>query len=196
MWKKIAESTDLISYEHRTRSMTTRLEGRLSSDKTWTIFKKYFNDEGISFTEEYHAQTTDEAHYLIDKLKEKILDRQEIEKARRIQKQGIKLQVKRSFKEYNVERWDFSIDNEDYDNFLYIRYEDKISLDISVHARYKIWEGQIQSEIMTILGLVASDLDVKVNIHFYNERRTTQFRGRHSDLFISKIEMGLPDDSE
>lgn len=194
MWKKIAESTDLISFEKRAKSLTTRLEARLNSDNTWVIFKKYFNEEGISYTEEYHARNRDEAHYLIDALKDKVLDRSQVEKARLSQKKGIKVRVRRSFKEFNMEKWELSVDGDEYQNFCYLIFEDKISLDIVIHAKYKIWESQIIQELISILGLSNPDYDLVASVMFYQESYKKTLKGRKTELFMGRIEMGIPDD--
>jgi hypothetical protein len=193
MWKKIAESTDLISYEHRSRALTTRLEARLMPDKSWCIFKKYYNDEGVSFTEEYRARSKDEAQYLIDSLKSKLLDRHGVEQAKKVQNREIRIQVRRSFKDYSVEKWNFSVDGEGYNNFLYLRFEEGVQLDICIHAKYKIWETQIIGELMTIFGLAHHELDVNTSVLFFSERYNRLFKGRHSDLLLSRLEMSPPE---
>ncbi|MEM4267375.1 MAG: hypothetical protein QXK37_00935 [Candidatus Woesearchaeota archaeon] len=190
MWKKIAESTDLISYEKKTPTLTIRLEARLLDDNSWVIFKKYFNDDGISYTEEYHSKTRDEAYYLIESLKSKVLDRQEIERQKQSRKKGVRIQVRRTFKEYNVEKWDFAVDNEDFINFIYLRFEEMIELDLIVHEKYKIWEQRIITEIMHIFGLAGTELDLCINFFYFKERFDKIVKGRRNSLFIGRIEMG------
>jgi hypothetical protein len=191
MWKKIAESTDLISFENRAKRLTVRLEARLNPDNSWVIFKRYFNNEGISYTEEYHANSKDEAYYLIDALKNKLLDRQEIEEARQSRKKGIKIAVRRTFKEYNIEKWEFSVDRDEFINFIYIRFEDKIGIDIVIHERYKLWEEQILAEVNAIFGLESTDVDIGLNIIFYSERFNKTHKGKRGEVFIGRIEMGI-----
>jgi hypothetical protein len=191
MWKKIAESHDLMSFENRAKSMTIRLEARMNQDMTWVIFKRYFNNEGISYTEEYHANSRDEAHYMLETLKSRLMDRQGVEQAAQNRKKGIKLSVRRTFKEYNIEKWDFSVDNDDFINFLYIRFEDKIAVDLVLHERYKLWEEQILGEISAIFGFESLDIDLGLNIIYYSERFSKSKKGKKGELFIGRIEMGL-----
>lgn len=82
-------------------------------------------------------------------------------KERIIQKQKkIDVNVIRCFKDYTIEKWYFTIDNEKIENIIYIRDAEIINVDIVMHQKYKSKEKEILPTLKNILGLRDYDLDI------------------------------------
>ncbi len=190
-WKPVVDSVDLISFETISQDFTIRIEARKKEDHTWTIFKTYLDHALIAYTEEYYAKTRDEAQRIITFLqKEKLLTKRELHDRSLQRAKKVSISLKRQFKDYNVEKWHFAVNNGSYENILYMRDADVIEINILIAERYRPLEKQILTEVQTILGLDVVDFDIKQEVYYY----TTHSEGyipskKPAGIFLGKMEM-------
>jgi len=162
-WKKLLETKDLIAYEKCSKSVKVRLEARFKK-RRWRIYKTYnfrTGNDWISHVKEYIAGSDEEAYALMGDLrKEKDITLNEINRI------GVlRLELKRCYKEDFVEKWKFNIDGFNEDNFIILRYDSEIKMDIILHDRYNNLEKQILNKIIDSLGL--KDLSNKICYDFF-----------------------------
>jgi hypothetical protein len=196
-WQKLSETDDLISIEKETSyNYKIRIEGRLNKS-TWQIFKTYFTNQEVSFVEEYTTETRPEALNIISALKkERDLMPSEIKNIKKLLGEKLALKMERAYKEYEVEKWNFSINDEKMVNFATIRYCEYINVDIVLHEKYRYLERKIIEEVVNVLGLKEFGLDICKNVYFFSKRTFYKTKPKHRGVVISKIEMDFNDASE
>jgi len=176
-WKKIVQHPDVLTFERRTKEFNVRIECRKDED-LWRIFKTYYYKD-LNYTEEFSAYSEEELHMLLEQLKkEPLLSVQEMKQRKRKLLEVPRIEVKRSYKEDNVEKWYFSVDDEGYDNFFILREYDVLQLDIIMHERYALGERKILEGINKILSIDNVDIDVKENVYYYRKKSNHQFKAQ------------------
>lgn len=190
MWKCLVNTKELITYEKRKGNMKIRIEARFS-DNMWEIYKTYHSITGdITFTEEYEANDRKKAQIIISKIKKEVLDEKKIKNIQNLRK-NLLLNVRRIYKEQNVEKWCFSINNEDESNYVIIRFSDDVEMDILVDEKFKYIETEILDEINKILGLDDMNYDLVQNIFFFS-KKSGFYTCEDSEKGVKgKIELGL-----
>ena len=189
MWKKIIESRDVIGYERESNELKTRIEARLNNDNSWTIFLTYYDGKGVSYTEEYTSTTQKDALDLITVLKNKRLkSRKELQQLKQSSEKKLKVEVKREFRDYNVEKWIFSLEEGIFNNFIYIREADFIDLDIIINSKYKQYEEKIIAYLVKYLGLEDYGAVIRENIFYYTENKQKLDNNSNADVFINAMD--------
>jgi len=162
-WKKLLDTNDLIAYEKSTKTATIRIEARFRK-RRWRIYKTYnFKDNGewISHVKEYIATSLDEAkELLVDLKEEQDLTLKDVELCR-----ILKIELSRCYKEEFVEKWMFSIDDFNEDNFVIVRFDSEVQMDIILHDRYNHLEKQLLEKFIKALGL--KDISNKIRYDFF-----------------------------
>ncbi len=195
-WNRTIENSDVVTYEAQGKEISMRIECRRHEDSTWGIFKTYYND-AINYTEEFFATSPEELSMLLSQLmKEKALTLTEISRIKRNQLKNPVVEVKRAYKEDNVEKWLFSIDGSDFDNFFVLREYDVLEIDIIVSEQYAYYENKIVEAINKILSIENLDLDVVENMYFYRKRAKKAFRSQVPSFLFNKIESDFGGDEE
>ncbi len=188
-WQKLVDTNDLVSYERKAKDMKIRIEARLVHDDQWQIFVTYNNGKEVNYTEEYRCKNKEELHKLIAKLQDmKVKTKKEIEHLSVSQNKQLGIDLTREFRDYNVEKWRFTIEKSPTYNFLLIRDSEFIDIDIIMHEKYKFHEANIIHELYKILGLSDSGLPIRRNIFYYADRSTTLNNAGQNQLFIGNIE--------
>ncbi len=189
MWAKKAETDDLISYEKKHQGRAIRIEARLVNGK-WEIYKTYHRDEQCDYVEEYKTDHKQKALDLIETLKkEKDLTLQEINKIKKFEGKKINLKLKRAYKEYDVEKWYFSINNEGFINFVVARYAEEIHVDIVLHEKYRYYESKILDELDEMLKL-ADFGHIHEHVYFFKKHTAYNKKSKRGYL-MGKIEMDI-----
>jgi len=197
MWLKLTDSDDLISFEKETAHLyKVRIEARLVKG-FWQIFKTYYNAKEVAFVEEYTTETKPEAVSVINALKrERDLAPAEIKQIKKLLGKKLTLNMERAFKEYEVEKWYFTINDDKTANFATIRYCEYIGVDIVLHDKYRYLERRILEEIINVLGLQEFGMDINKNVYFFTKRTFYKTRPKRRGVVISKIEMDYTDSQE
>ena len=202
MWKKIIDSRDVIGYERESNELKTRIEARLNKDDSWAIFLTYFDGKGVSYTEEYNCTTQKDALDLITTLKNKRVkskkELQQLKQSSNSSEKKLKIEVKREFRDYNVEKWIFSIEDGIFNNTVYIREADFIDVDIIINIKYKSYEDKIINYLIKNLGLEDYGAVIRENLFYYNENKRRLDNNSNVDVFINAIdfEFGNQEDEE
>ncbi len=167
-WKKLLHSRETLSFEKVKDDVKVILEAR-RVDEGWQVVKKYLS-EGINFAEQYYVESADELKRVLLYLKnEKDLSLQEINNINKFKEKNIKLDVRRGYKENNVEKWYFSLGDQS-SNFFVIRYNDVVEIDIVMNEKYKYIEEKLIIKLMNFLGLDDSDAHINQNIFYYTKK--------------------------
>src|SRR3989338_2841701 len=197
MWKKIIESRDVIGYERESNELKTRIEARLNNDNSWTIFLTYYDGKGVSYAEEYTSTTQKDDLDLITVLKNKRLkSRKELQQLKQSSEKKLKVEVKREFRDYNVEKWIFSLEEGIFNNFIYIREADFIDLDIIINSKYKQYEEKIIAYLVKYLGLEDYGAVIRENIFYYTENKQKLDNNSNADVFINAMDFEFADEDE
>jgi len=190
-WKKLLESEDLIAYEKSSKATKVRIEARLK-DRRWRVYKTHnFLDHGewTSHVKEYIAASIAEAKDLLSELKnEKDVSMHDV---------GFltlpKLEMKRCFKEDFVEKWKFCIDDFNFDNFVVVRYEDEVRMDIVLHDRYNAFERQILERIISSLGLKEMSNKIRYDFFYFKKHSAKRriYPKADDDELVAKFEVNI-----
>jgi hypothetical protein len=166
VWKKLLDNKELIAYEKSTRKARIRIEARFKNQR-WRIYKTYNfkkGEERVSHVKEYIATTTEEARQLLTELR-----KEDELQLKDIRKQKLDLGLRRCYKEDYVEKWKFTIDNFSQDNFVFLRFEEQVKLDIVLHENYNHLERAILEKLIYALGL--KDMSNKIRYDFFYFKR-------------------------
>lgn len=195
MWKKTIDTTDVVSYEYVDTGLRCILEARHNSEEQcWDIFHTFFSKGHQNYTSSFTATNRDDALKLLQSLQERrLLSDKEIDAIRLQDGRRLLIDIKRAFNDYNVEKWVFVIGKDLFENVLYLRDHDVITLDIIMHESYKVKEERIVKELLKILGLRHTDADIQKTIFYYSRRKEEVVQGIPS-LVFGNLELGL--DSE
>ncbi len=171
-WVQRASTTDFLCFEHRNKALSCRIESR-KTETGWQIYKTFFGETGINYTEEYIASTYDKMTQIVAALqKEKTpsvaeLRAKILEKSRRIS-----VQIEREYKEYGVEKWKFGINKAPATNFCLVRCYDEIDMDFVMHEQFKSQETEIVKEIIDMLGFEGMEDIMNINIYYFTKHNT------------------------
>ena len=170
-WSKISNTEDLICYEKKGKSISVRLEARHQDDE-WVIYRGFYTENHLNYTEEFSATTKEEAEKMIYQLK-KEKEPSPLEITELLKKKSRKLHIsfKRSFRDDAIEKWSFMVSGEEIPNFFYVREFDKIEMDVIMHQKYKQHEEVILREINKFLSL--DDLNADMEQHVFYFTRST-----------------------
>ena len=169
-WKKLIHDSETISYVKNMGDYRVIIEAR-QYDDGWEIVKKYVG-AGVNHAETYSAQSSAELRGLLKHLRsEKDLSRREIRGIKDFKKKMLKVMVRRGWKEDNVEKWYFAI-NENYSNFVMVRYGRIIDVAIVMEEQLKHIEEKIIARLYEVLGLHESDRSIDQNIYYFSKKTT------------------------
>lgn len=179
-WKKLIQDTDTISYIKDGTDIRVIIEAR-QYDDGWEIVKKYIGG-GVNFVETYSAQTSSELRRLLKQLRaERDLSKNEIRDITNFRKKSLKVLVKRGWKENGVEKWFFSI-NDDFNNFITVRYGKEIDVDIVMEEQLKYIEEKLTQRLFDVLGLQEVDLAINQHIYYYSKKATYYIEQENLDV--------------
>ena len=191
-WKLILDNPELISYEIASKEFRVRIEARQTDENMWTIFKTYHDDASFTYTQEYRAPSRDEAQKIIASLQnEKVLSKTELHDLKLVQAKKVAVKVKRQFKDYNVEKWNFAVNDEAYENVVYVRDADVSDVSIIMHEKNKQFEANILYELKTVLGFETSDLDIKQELYYYSTKSDDYKKNNKFSFVFGNVEMGF-----
>ncbi|MBI5389257.1 hypothetical protein HZB01_02655 [Candidatus Woesearchaeota archaeon] len=195
-WKKLQDSTDLISYERQGRGMSIRLEARAQGSH-WDIFKIYTDGTECKLNEEYSVQTRKEAQYLLTQLKkERSFTKDEIDTMLSLKQKKASIAMHRMFKELDVEKWELSIAGDEHAGFAVVRYTLHTDVDIVVHEMYRALEQEILDTIKATLGLEEIGASTQYHLYFFSKHLVVEERPPKKDMLVSRIEMGFDFETE
>ncbi len=195
MWKKLVDSKEVVSYELENESLKIRIEARLNQDATWNIFLIYHDGTNSSYTEEYRCRNQREALDLMRVLKTKRLkSKKELDQLRQTQSKALHIELKREYRDYNVEKWIFSIENGIFNNFVYIRESDFVDLDIVINAQYRQYEEKILAYLINNLGLDDFGTIIRHNLFYYQDNKRKVDNQAEMDVFINSMDFEFADD--
>jgi len=171
-WVQRASTNDFFCFEHHNKTLSCRIESR-KVETGWQVYKTFFGENGINYTEEYSAPTYDKMMQIISALqKEKTptvaeLRAKILEKSRRIS-----VQIEREYKEYGVEKWKFGINKAPSTNFCLVRCYDEIDMDFVIQEQYKSQETEIVKEIIDMLGFEGMEDIMNINVYYFVKHTT------------------------
>ncbi|MFW6014254.1 MAG: hypothetical protein ACOCQG_03705 [Candidatus Nanoarchaeia archaeon] len=188
MWKKLINTWDVVVYEKKYKDFNVKIEARLSEENKWEVFKKYTGKDGLDHIEHFVANSADELHFILKKLMKKSLSIKEIENIKLSRAKQPKVNLKREFKEYGMEKWKFNINGEKINNLIFIKFDEVIELDVILHESYKSLKEKIAEEITNTFNLEEQGTDVELKVYFYNN--SSQEFVEQKDNLIGKVEIG------
>ena len=159
-------------------------------------------DNNVNLIKEYITSSKQEAITLIEKLKEeKDLKLNEIIKIKKDKKSKIvKLDLKREYKEEYVEKWTFSIDNNEHENVIFLRFDEKTAIDVILNEDYLYYEDKIVEDIIERLGVRNINPKIETSIYYFsrkNKRKSIDRNNMEDKILLAKLEMQFnPEDME
>jgi len=178
-WEQTLSTDELVCYEQKAKSVSARIESR-KVDEGWAIYKTYYNAEGINHTDEYIAPTFDKMSQIIKVLqKEKRPTLVQLQKIMLEKSKNIQLKIERAFKEYNVEKWRFSVNSDAKTNFVLARCHDEIELDVVMHEKYKTQEEPITRKISQMLGFDDMEDVLSITIYYFSKQTEQKFESKN-----------------
>ena len=195
-WKKLLETKDLIAYEKSKNDFKVRIEAR-SKDKGWLIYKTYnflTGEDHITHVREYVAKSIEETRQLLTELKkEHDITLKEVAHTGKV-----KLELKRCYKEDYVEKWRFKIDSYNSDNFVVIRYDDEINMDIVMHDRYNYVEKDIFNKLVDALGLKGMTDKIRYDFFYFTKHSAKRriYKKKDKEGMVAKLEFSIDPKSD
>jgi len=173
MWKKVIETGEILAYEKALDDLNIRIEARMKSEHEngpWELYVKYFTNsklQKVNFTETFSCKDTDEAKEMISCLKKSQLKTlKEVIQLKLNQQKEVKLNIKRTFRDYNNEGWVFKVNKDDQNNRVFIKEADSLDVDIILYEKYKVNEEKIIEKLVEMLGLSNNDIKTKITVYY------------------------------
>ena len=185
MWKKTAESDELIVFEKQLKQHKLKIEAR-KNNSGWEVFKTKVRGNNADLISEHLLDNKNQVVKLIDRLKKE-------KKNIPIQK-GIHISLKRVYKEEFIEKWFFKINNEEFKNFLLIKFDDDIKVDVVMHEKYTTSEKSIMEHVENNLGLEELGDSIQYDVFYYKQHKYESKKDYNINYL--DIEVGFGDDSE
>ena len=187
MWVKVAEDKEVISYRKKMRDRTIIIEARFEDD-FWHVYKTQQMKGSNKIVHEYKAEDREEVIALINQLKKEKSAKEN--KPVRISARSVKIHIHRSYKEYDVEKWLFSINNDIRLNAAIIRYADEIVIDLLIHESFRDIEKLILKRLFKILNLDEFSSSIQQNIYFFSDEKHFQKQGPKG-MIVNNVEIGF-----
>ncbi len=185
-WKEIIKNEEIVSYERESKEGKTILEAR-REETGWQIIKKFVfpGEEGL--IENYYAESIQELKEMLKRLKrEKSIGKKEVFKINDLKKRGIRIELKREYKEKNVEKWSF-VFGKGFRNFAIVRYGELVEMDIMMGEKYKFIENEIGDKLISVLGLGDLGKDVCQNFYYFTKKNNSYIENEEQKMLLQKI---------
>jgi len=125
---------------------------------------------------------------LFIKKKEKELSKSEIEELNQTRNQELNIDITREYKEKNVEKWNFSLNNDKIQNSVILRFSNSSVVDIMLHNLYRHYEDKVLDKLVDKLGLDEYD-GITFNVYFFS--KTSNYDYDCADDLIANVEFGF-----
>jgi hypothetical protein len=163
VWKKVAESKDLIIFENSLKNHKLKIEAR-KKHTGWEVFQTKIKGENSSLLSEFSLDNKDQVKDLIEKLKKKVIPPS---KAR--DNKSINLYMKRAYKEDYVEKWLFFIGESKSNNVVIVKYGPTIYVELILDEKFTSFERVIISQIEDRLGLKDEGQVINYNLYYFRK---------------------------
>ena len=160
MWNKTVESKEIIVFEKHLKDYKLKIEAR-KNGPTWEVFKTKISENSSDLISEHVLEDKNHVIKLIEKLKNdnKITPL----------KKHINVTLNRVYKEEFFEKWFFKVNDEELKNFIIIKFDSKINVDVVIHEKYSFSENQIINQIEDFLGLRELGDSIKYEIYYFKK---------------------------
>ncbi len=164
LWKKKVDSEELIVLESQFKDYKLKIEARKNS-LGWEVFKTKVIGDSSDLISEYFLESKKQAMEIISKLQN---DRNLRTKDR------TNVSLRRVYKEEYLEKWNFTVNNEDMKNFVLVKFDTTLLVDIVMHEKYLISEKEILAQISDKLGLNQFGDSTAFDIFYYKRSSTAK----------------------
>ena len=86
------------------------------------------------------------------------------------QNKEVKINLKRTNRDYNSESWIFGINDESPDNKVIVRETDFIEVEVILGEMYKVYEERILEKLVEMLGLSNQDVKTKITVYYCKKK--------------------------
>ncbi len=192
MWKKTIDNKDLFCFERNNKDISVRIEARLNDKRKWDVFKTHYDGDEVNYTEEYQTTSKDHAEKLVRSLmNKKLFTKIEIENIKLVQSKKLNIDLRRSYRDYNMEKWHFFVNDESEASVLFIRDNDPVEMDFIVNEKFRFLEKKILRKVNIILGYEKPDFDISQNIYYYKDRNDRVVKADKKGVLLGKVELGF-----
>ncbi len=191
MWKKVAESKDLIILENSLKDHKLKIEARKKSSG-WEVFHTKIKGENSSLLSEFVLDNKTQVQELIEKLKRRNAPVSVINDTK-----TINIYMKRAYKEDYVEKWLFYIGDNKNRNVVIVKYGDIVNADIIMEEKLIYLEKAIISQIEDRLGLKDAGREINYEVFYYKRHSIIKKNTEPEyNMDLMDIEFGFPPDDE
>ena len=166
MWKKVVESRDIIVFEKNLKDCKLRIEARKADGQGWEVFKTKVTKDSSNLISEFSMDTKIQARQIIKKLKN---ERVAASSTSRNSPSALKVSLKRAYKEDLVEKWYFHLSDSRIKNFIIVRFDTTITVDVVMHEKYRYYERAILQQLEDKLGLKELGDTIKHEIYYFRK---------------------------
>jgi len=181
VWKKIAESEDLIVFERQLKNYKLKIEARKNKNR-WEVFKTKVSKNSSNLISEHTLKNKKQALQMINKLKTD-------KNIKTLVRKKVKVSLKRVIKEDYVEKWVFYINKDQEKNFLIVKFDTKIKADLVVHEKYQKNEDDIINQVEDELGLRELGEECIFDIYYFKKYRAK--RNKKNPVEINYMDIDI-----
>ena len=175
-WKKVAESKEVIVFEKELKDSKLRIEARKNHSSGWEVFKTEIRNDSAQLISEYALDDMDKVKQIIEKLK----NGKEPKMYAKRSYSPATVYIKRKYKEDFIEKWTFTVGRNDVQNFLYVKFDNDILVDIVMHDSIKSFERKVLSQIEEKLGLKDLGESIKYDIFYFSTNKSKMVESNES----------------
>lgn len=183
MWKKTAESEELIVFERQIKNLTIKIEARKNTHG-WEVFKTKIIGDSSDLISEYVLDSKQKAMQMIEKLKND---------GNLTVKPSTNVSIRRVYKEELFEKWAFEVNKEKYRNFVLVKFDTLIRADIVMHEKYMTAERDVINQISEKLGLDELGEGTDFDIYYFKKFTNTK-KVQKSEISQIDVEFDFSED--
>ncbi|MBN1377087.1 hypothetical protein JW949_01995 [Candidatus Woesearchaeota archaeon] len=185
-WKKVIDTKELIVFEKKFKKHKLKIEARLNNNKKWEVYKSSLHHNSSSLISQDVLNSRQDVLNLIKKkntLSKKIRTK-------------FNLNLRRIYKEEYFEKWSFTIDDDQKENVLFLRFGEEIAVDVVLHETFKRIENLILKKISNTLGFRDLNDSFEYNVYYFSSCSTINKKDQkpHAEIVFGKIEFGFRED--
>ncbi|HIH37941.1 hypothetical protein J4460_08430 [Candidatus Woesearchaeota archaeon] len=186
-WKKVHESKDVICFEKQTKKDNLRIEARLE-EGAWHIYKTKYNGEKSNLVQQ---EVLSPSKDIMKKIKEMMMNQRPREQKKVQKSDRVDVKLFREYKEYDVEKWFFTVNGSPERCFIIARYGDEIKVDIVMADYLRPHEEGIIASLFEQLGLDSFFEELVLDVYYFSKE---SHHRRKREMLIQQVEFGFSDE--
>jgi hypothetical protein len=95
--------------------------------------------------------------------------------------------MKRAYKDDMVEKWFFTVNDDQISNFFLVKEYEKVEMDVILHESYKDRASDVVKQILRFLSYENIFVDIEHNVYFFSKMESSSTK-RNADRYEIELD--------